>query len=255
MEKRQRLPIFSQRLQMIRQERNENQQEFAQFLGLSRATIGFYENGDRLPDAETLVTIAQRCAVTSDWLIGLSEMESIEDEKVNNALGLSQSSIKLLRKLKERSNPESFKLALNDVKFKYPIPELEADGTLALINAIIPRMKDGYQGVLYAELLQTANTTKHYNNPMPPSKEECESLSQKGLYAVTAKNAVADGCETLGQMVEEMIFDALIKDSTIGGMLVSAFVNSRSKRAWKKIKAEWDHENDSADTDPSTLDK
>ena len=48
-------------------------QEFADKLGMSRATVGFYSAGQRIPDAWGIKTIAEKCGVSADWLLGLSE--------------------------------------------------------------------------------------------------------------------------------------------------------------------------------------
>lgn len=50
--KENRLPIFTRRFRELQGERSNT--EFADFLGLSRQTVGFYCNGDRLPDVITL---------------------------------------------------------------------------------------------------------------------------------------------------------------------------------------------------------
>lgn len=68
-----RFPIFSQRFNKLRGE--ITQACFADFLDISRPTIGFYENGERLPDALTLRKIAERCGVAADWLLGLSDYQ------------------------------------------------------------------------------------------------------------------------------------------------------------------------------------
>ncbi len=73
----QRLPVFAKRFQFLRRSRQLSQDEFAKFLGISRPTVGFYENGTRLPDALILQQIAEKCCVSSDWLIGLSNIDKI----------------------------------------------------------------------------------------------------------------------------------------------------------------------------------
>lgn len=50
--------------------------EFARVLGMSRQTVGFYLNGDRIPNALRLKQIAQRCQVSTDWLLGLKESQT-----------------------------------------------------------------------------------------------------------------------------------------------------------------------------------
>ena len=65
-----RMKVFKERFNKLRGEKS--QEEFAEFLGISRPTVGFYENGSRLPDALTLSQIARKCNVSADWLLGLS---------------------------------------------------------------------------------------------------------------------------------------------------------------------------------------
>ena len=59
-----RFPIFSERLATLRGKMT--QAEFADFLELSRATLGFYENGTRIPDILSLRRISEKCNVSSD---------------------------------------------------------------------------------------------------------------------------------------------------------------------------------------------
>ena len=47
--KSNRLPIFTERFRKLQGDRSNT--EFAEFLEISRQTVGFYCNGDRLPDA------------------------------------------------------------------------------------------------------------------------------------------------------------------------------------------------------------
>jgi len=74
----QRFPEFQERFNELRQS-YKSQEKFAEFLGMSRPTVGFYENGTRIPDILTLKNIAKKCNVSADWLLGLS------DEKTVNA--------------------------------------------------------------------------------------------------------------------------------------------------------------------------
>lgn len=66
-----RFPIFAKRLEELRGKRS--QEEFAQFLGVSRPTVSYYESGARVPDAIILRQIAERCGVSADWLVGLAD--------------------------------------------------------------------------------------------------------------------------------------------------------------------------------------
>ena len=84
-------------------------QEFADKLGMSRATVGFYAAGKRIPDALGVKTIAEKCNVSTDWLLGLSDYK---DSKVNGItasdLCMSEDAAKmqseLWGRLKENAN-------------------------------------------------------------------------------------------------------------------------------------------------------
>lgn len=76
--KENRLPIFTERFRKLQGEKSNT--EFAEFLGLSRQTVGFYCNGDRLPDAITLLQIAVKCNVSTDYLLGISDFQSRKNE-------------------------------------------------------------------------------------------------------------------------------------------------------------------------------
>mgnify|MGYP005780610661 CR=1 FL=1 len=88
--KNERLPIFTERFRELQGERSNT--EFAEFLEISRQTVGFYCNGDRIPDALTLKQIAEKCEVSVDWLLGLSNAKSTKPEirKVCKYTGLSE---------------------------------------------------------------------------------------------------------------------------------------------------------------------
>lgn len=102
--KNDRLPIFTERFRKLQGERSNT--EFADFLGISRQTVGFYCNGDRVPDALTLVKIAQTCGVSADWLLGLSEVKTfdIDLQKVCRFTKLSEEAVKFLKYIAD--NPE-----------------------------------------------------------------------------------------------------------------------------------------------------
>jgi transcriptional regulator with XRE-family HTH domain len=66
------MSTLGQRLRELRGVRS--QAEFTRFLGLSsQQTYQRYESGTTAPDSETLLIIATKCAVSSDWLLGISE--------------------------------------------------------------------------------------------------------------------------------------------------------------------------------------
>ena len=87
---------FSPKLKTLREEAGLNQSQLADKLGVSRGSISFYENGDRIPDIEFLHKVSEYFDVSADWLLGLSDVKStdIEIKGTCNYTGLSEAAIK-----------------------------------------------------------------------------------------------------------------------------------------------------------------
>lgn len=89
--KEERFPAFHKAFCTLQGDRTIK--EFAEFLGLSRATVGFYSAGTRIPDAEGVKKIAEKCGVSSDWLLGLSEYRQDQARQLTvDSIGLSEQS-------------------------------------------------------------------------------------------------------------------------------------------------------------------
>lgn len=66
--------LFCERLKELRGDKSL--QSVSNSLGISRATLGYYESGERKPDAEILSRIAKYYKVSSDYLLGLNDSET-----------------------------------------------------------------------------------------------------------------------------------------------------------------------------------
>ena len=97
MEQKGKLPVFKERLFELMGDRTIT--DFAQSVGLTRQTLGFYLNGDRIPDAKTLKQICEKCNVSSDYLLGLSEVKSPDAtvQGICEYTGLSEQAIATLQ--------------------------------------------------------------------------------------------------------------------------------------------------------------
>lgn len=105
-EKKDRFPIFKERFRELQGEMSNT--EFADFLGMSRQTVGFYLNGNRVPDIIGLEQISSKCNVSADWLLGLSAVKSLDTDckSVCNYTGLSEESVfKLNEASKQKNGP------------------------------------------------------------------------------------------------------------------------------------------------------
>lgn len=68
--------LFPQRLKMIRKSKELSQVELGKMIGSSRYAIVKYESGERYPDLATFETLCKKLDVSSDYLIGLSEIKN-----------------------------------------------------------------------------------------------------------------------------------------------------------------------------------
>ena len=101
--KKDRFPIFRQRLGELMFDMTTT--EFAEKVGLTRQTMGFYLNGDRIPDAVTLAQICRKCNVSADWLIGLTN-DPAPKPCAADELGLSPSIIAAIERMNQEAMNE-----------------------------------------------------------------------------------------------------------------------------------------------------
>lgn len=65
--------VFGERLRALRAEKNIGQNLLAKELGLSNASISYWETGKQEPTAEAIFKLAEYFGVTSDYLLGLTD--------------------------------------------------------------------------------------------------------------------------------------------------------------------------------------
>ena len=85
--------LFPSRLKELREEKKISQQTLSDTLKVSKSTIGYWENGDSLPDAESLAMLADFYDVSADYLLGRSDVRSTE--------ALQEGAVEILQELQE----------------------------------------------------------------------------------------------------------------------------------------------------------
>lgn len=98
------LALFKERLKSLRGE--ERLQDVADCIGISRATLGFYENGERRPDVEILMKLANHYHVSCDYLLGFTDCPTpeIQERAITELTGLTPRSIQTLRGYKSNND-------------------------------------------------------------------------------------------------------------------------------------------------------
>jgi transcriptional regulator with XRE-family HTH domain len=67
---------FGERLRQIRKEKGLTQAEVAKLLSIGESTVSFYESGKRQPDYETLVRLSEAFKVSTDFLLGKTDIKN-----------------------------------------------------------------------------------------------------------------------------------------------------------------------------------
>lgn len=76
------------RLKFLRNEKGENLEKIAKYLDVSIQTISNYENGKREMTPDTIIKLAEYFGVSTDYLLGKSDIrnpEEVKEDKLNVA--------------------------------------------------------------------------------------------------------------------------------------------------------------------------
>ncbi|HZG55676.1 helix-turn-helix transcriptional regulator [Paenibacillus sp.] len=68
------MSVFASRLKEIRKKNRMTMPELGRRIGVAKSTIAGYENGDREPSLRIVASIARVCNVSSDYLLGLTDL-------------------------------------------------------------------------------------------------------------------------------------------------------------------------------------
>lgn len=106
MEKNNYGEIFSRRLRALRKELGFTVEDFANKVDVSKSSIGYYENQNRVPDIITVARMADELNVSVDYLIGRSNARTnkISIKRVCEKIGLSDKSVLMLARLKKEKS-------------------------------------------------------------------------------------------------------------------------------------------------------
>lgn len=97
--------VFAERLTQLRKKKDLKRQQVADDLGITRASLEFYEKGKRKPDIEMTARIAKYFQVSADYLLGLSKTPSTDKDikGVCDYTGLSKEAINKIVELKKEN--------------------------------------------------------------------------------------------------------------------------------------------------------
>lgn len=93
--------VFGKRLKELRKANGYTIEQFAEAVGISKSTVGYYENNNRMPDIEILSRIADVLNVSADYLIGKTNTTATKGKTktVCDFTGLSDTAVEYLSEL------------------------------------------------------------------------------------------------------------------------------------------------------------
>ena len=100
--------MFGKRLRELRKENGYTIEQFADMVGISKSTLGYYENDKRMPDIEILARIADTLNVNADYLIGRTNTTALKGKMktVCEFTGLSDCAVEYLSELVQNKDYE-----------------------------------------------------------------------------------------------------------------------------------------------------
>ena len=98
--------VFGKRLRELRKENGYTIEQFADMVGISKSTLGYYENDKRMPDIEILARIANVLNVNADYLIGRTNTTAQKGKMktVCEFTGLSNNATEFLAQLVKKKD-------------------------------------------------------------------------------------------------------------------------------------------------------
>lgn len=96
--------MIGEKIRELRQNVGLLQSELAQKIGVSTSTIGMYEQNRRDPDTDTLKRLADFFSVSTDYLLGRTQVEQIDKKLQDNNIAIAANSKVDLGKLAQVDN-------------------------------------------------------------------------------------------------------------------------------------------------------
>ena len=90
------MKMTAERIKALREARGWTQAELARRLSITRNGVNSWEQGLSMPSPACLVDLAKLFSVSTDYLLGVERLESV------NVTGLNESDIALLAQLADR---------------------------------------------------------------------------------------------------------------------------------------------------------
>ena len=127
------------RIKECRKQANMTQNELADILKVQRQIVSYYETGDRIPDIYTLSTLAKTFSTSTDYLLGLTEVQSLDVDikEICEFTELNEKAVKALNSSVYSSKHFSDEFSAESLKLYNYLLISELLGSSSLISAIM----------------------------------------------------------------------------------------------------------------------
>lgn len=194
--------VFSARLKELREEMGLSQSALADQLKISRGSMSFYENLDRVPDIEVLHKFARFFNVTSDYLIGLSPCKT-KKELAKQALAEEYDKMQPYSILLEFDSFYKLLELLEQYLFNTEDSGREEDRE-AVMNTL-EKFPDK-EAVLYKQMFLQAEKSFYYDDLIDSIVQMRNELSERiGQPLIKGINAAVERLGNLGEIVPKAV--------------------------------------------------
>ncbi|WP_053071142.1 helix-turn-helix domain-containing protein [Clostridium botulinum] len=129
--------VIGDRIRQERLSKNLNQPELAQKLNVAKGTVSNWENGNRSPDSEMLSKLATFFGVTTDYLLGKTDIRHKTYKSIFDGVGALSSNLSKVSQQhfsktdNDTDNKTLVEFALNILKQNHTILETREDKNAA----------------------------------------------------------------------------------------------------------------------------
>lgn len=191
--------LFSARLKELRQESGLTIEAFANEVGVSKSSVGYYENQNRLPDLAAAARMAEVLGVTTDYLAGRSNArtQAPKLKSICDYVGLSDKSVEMLARLKKENKARLsvinllLEQAADDITDDY---ELDGEYEGSVLNA------------LCRYLCRYSSIDKYVAEMTSSSDEGLSSMVANALHQIVL-NQTIDAIKKLANSPDRFMFD------------------------------------------------
>lgn len=109
--------MIGRRIKELRTEKGLTQQELAEILNVSSMSISFYENEQRKPDSDFIISVSKYFGVSTDYLLGKTYKRRIPREERFGAFSKRLKHVRELKGISQRQAAEDLKISPQNLSY------------------------------------------------------------------------------------------------------------------------------------------